>query len=159
MKTKRHQRQPLRSGTLTLLLTCVIILLAVLSLLSLVTAQADLKLADRQLVYAQRNAEADRSGAEWLADLDDYLRGGGELPADTTADEGTFAATLYVADNASLAVTARQTADGKIEVTSWQLLTDWTPSGASETETEALESGSTPDSAAGTVPAGGSGVA
>lgn len=159
MKTKRHQRQPLRSGTLTLLLTCVIILLAVLSLLSLVTAQADLKLADRQLVYAQRNAEADRSGAEWLAELDDYLRGSGELPEGTMLDEGTFAATLYVADNASLAVTARQTSDGKIEVMSWQLLTDWAPSEEAETEMEVLIPGGTLDSAAGTVPAGGSGVA
>ena len=37
----RKPRQPIRSGALTIVITCVLILLAVLSLLSLVSAQTD----------------------------------------------------------------------------------------------------------------------
>jgi len=131
----KKQRQPMRSGTLTLLITCVLMLLAVLGLLSLTSAHADLKLADRQMVYAQRNAYAERLGQEWLADLDDYLRGGGDLPEDTTVDENIFAATIYLSENESLNVSAMLDEDGRLTLTGWQLLLDWV---SSEDMTEAL---------------------
>ena len=63
----KKPRQPVRSGALTIVITCVLILLAVLSLLSLVSAQTDKALSDRQMAYAQQNAMSERAGQEWLA--------------------------------------------------------------------------------------------
>ena len=79
---------PLRAGMLTLLLTVAMICLAVLSVLSLETAQADLRLADRAALGLTQTVEADNRGQEFLAQLDKTLDVGGS-PADlgAVADE------------------------------------------------------------------------
>ncbi len=119
----KKPRQPIRSGSLTIVITCVLILLAVLSLLSLVSAQTDKALADRQLVYAQQNAMSERTGQEWLASMDEYLRGGGALPYGTQEDGSTYSTTIQFSSNQYLHIVAEKDEDNMLTVTKWEVET------------------------------------
>ena len=135
----RKPRQPVRSGALTIVITCVMILLAVLSLLSLVSAQTDKALADRQMVFAQQNAMSERAGQEWLAQMDDYLRQGGPLPYDTRQEGDTYSTTIQFSMNQFLHITAVADDDSMLHVTKWDVET------VAETEySDALPEGATP---------------
>ena len=119
----KKPRQPIRSGALTIVITCVLILLAVLSLLSLVSAQTDKALADRQMVFAQQNAISERAGQEWLAEMDDHLRGGEPLPYGTTQDGNRYSTTIPFSMNQNLHITAEADSDGMLSVTKWEIET------------------------------------
>ncbi len=119
----KKPRQPVRSGALTIVITCVLILLAVLALLSLVSAQADRALADRQTVFAQQNAISERTGQEWLASMDEYLRGGGELPYDTQEDGSKYSTSIQFSDNQFLNIEAEANSDNLLTVTKWEIIT------------------------------------
>ena len=135
----KKPRQPVRSGALTIVITCVMILLAVLALLSLVGAQTDKALADRQMVFAQQNAMSERAGQEWLAQMDDYLRQGGLLPIDTVEDGNTYTTTVQFSMNQYLHIAAEADSDGMLHVTKWDIET------VAETEySDALPEGATP---------------
>ena len=135
----KKPRQPIRSGALTIVITCVLILLAVLSLLSLVSAQTDKALADRQMVFAQQNAMSERAGQEWLAQMDDHLRGGEPLPYGTTQDGNAYSTTISFSMNQNLHITAEADSDGMLTVTKWEIET------VAETEySDALPEGAQP---------------
>ena len=119
----KKPRQPIRSGALTIVITCVLILLAVLALLSLVGAQTDRALADRQMVFAQQNAMSERAGQEWLAQMDDYLRGGAPLPYDTIQDGNRYSTSIRFSMNQYLHITAEADAQGMLSVTKWEIET------------------------------------
>ena len=76
---ERTERAPLRTGALTLLLTVTALCLAVLAVLALVTARADLVLARRGAAQLTRTAAADNAGQQWLAALDARGR---DIPAE-----------------------------------------------------------------------------
>lgn len=119
----KKPRQPVRSGALTIVITCVLILLAVLSLLSLVNAQTDKALADRQMVFAQQNAMSERAGQEWLAQMDDYLRGGAPLPYGTKQEGDCYTTTLQFSTNQYLHIAAEADSEGMLSVTKWDIET------------------------------------
>ena len=75
---------PLRAGMLTLLLTVAMICLAVLSVLSLETAQADLRLADRAALGLTQTVEADNRGQEFLV----FLAFSSQVPDRAAGAEG-----------------------------------------------------------------------
>lgn len=132
-----RQRQPVRSGALTIVITLVMLLLAVLALLALVTAHADSILADRQAGYAQENAMAEEAGQEWFAEMDDFIRGDGGLPDGTRQDGDSFSAEVPFAENSILSIRAFVDFSGKdpvLKVTKWTVRT-------SRQETEAESSG------------------
>lgn len=119
---------PLRAGMLTLLLTVAMICLAVLSVLSLETAQADLRLADRAALGLTQTVEADNRGQEFLAQLDKTLDVGGS-PADlgAVADEkGGWNIQLDCGEAGSLSIGFVLEEDGW-RVTLWQLQRPWQP--------------------------------
>ncbi len=129
----KKPRQPVRSGALTIVITCVLILLAVLALLSLVSAQTDKALSDRQLAFAQQNAMSERAGQEWLASMDDYLRGGAFLPENTVQNGNEYSTTIRFSMNQYLHISATADDDLMLHVTKWDIET------VAETEsTEAL---------------------
>lgn len=120
---------PLRAGMLTLLLTVAMICLAVLSVLSLETAQADLRLADRAALGLTQTVEADNRGQEFLAQLDKTLDVGGS-PADlgAVADEkGGWNIQLDCGEAGSLSIGFVLEEDGSWQVTLWQLQRPWQP--------------------------------
>ena len=119
----KKPRQPVRSGSLTIVITCVLILLAVLALLSLVSAQTDRALADRQMAFAQQNAMSERAGQEWLASMDDYLRGGALLPEDTVQEGNQYSTTIRFSMNQYLHITAEADDNLMLHVTKWDIET------------------------------------
>ena len=119
----KKPRQPVRSGSLTIVITCVLILLAVLSLLSLVSAQTDKALSDRQMAFAQQNAMSERAGQEWLASMDDYLRGGAFLPEDTIQDGNQYSTTIRFSMNQYLHISAMADDSLMLHVTKWDIET------------------------------------
>ena len=73
MMRRRNQQAdppPLRAATLTLLLAAVVVCLALLGVLCLATARADLALAERQLNSAYDTAAAELVGAQWYREAD-----------------------------------------------------------------------------------------
>lgn len=66
--------KPVKLGSLTLLLTVVLICLATLSVLALSTARADYALANKHAEMIQRVYAADGLAQKFLADMDDALR-------------------------------------------------------------------------------------
>lgn len=120
MRRKNQQADPppLRAATLTLLLAAVIICLALLGVLCLATARADLALAERQLATAYDNAAAELVGAQWYAQADQYAYDPGtELTADLEAG---------VRGDLTLHIEARAGENG-VEITQWYLQRDWEP--------------------------------
>lgn len=118
MTRRKAPRQPLRAGALTLLLAVVLLGLAVLAVLSLTTARADLALAQKQQQLVQLNAKAECAGQQLLAAMDE----GAALPAGAQrAAGGTVQAMLQIDDTHTLAITV--TANGAVQ--RWQLITEW----------------------------------
>lgn len=132
MRRKNQQADPppLRAATLTLLLAAVMVCLALLGVLCLATARADLALARRQLDTAYDNAAANLVGAQWYrqADQYDYTAGNYTLPDNTTLENGVLTADLPAGarGDMTLHITADATQDG-VRLTSWELLRDWNP--------------------------------
>lgn len=124
--------RPVRTGALTLLITTVLICLAVLAVLALATARADLAMADRTLAGLQNQAQAEVVGQDYLARLDTALKAGSELPAEATQQtDGTIQAVLPT-EEGSLQITVwtrdPQAEDpAAYEILIWRLSTDWQP--------------------------------
>ncbi len=127
---ERTERAPLRTGALTLLLTVTALCLAVLAVLALVTARADLVLARRGAAQLTRTAAADNAGQQWLAALDaallaDPAREQG-LPGDARREGSTIRADLDCGE-AGVLHAAVALEDGGWRVTRWQLERPWQP--------------------------------
>lgn len=111
----RSDTPPLRAAALMLLIAAVMVCLALLAALCLTTAQADLRLAEKQLRTVQENGLAEALGAQWLTDTAETLTTGEEAAAD-----------LAVGTDSVLHIAARADADG-LTVTCWQLEKQWMP--------------------------------
>lgn len=109
---------PLRAATLTLLLAAVIVCLALLGVLCLATARADLALAQRQLDTVTDNLAAEIVGAQWYREADQQ-----RYDADT---ELTAALDAGRQGNLTLHITARGGENG-VEIQQWYLQRDWNP--------------------------------
>ena len=112
MMRRRNQQAdppPLRAATLTLLLAAVVVCLALLGVLCLATARADLALAERQLNSAYDTAAAELVGAQWYREA--------TLTADLDAG---------VKGDLTLHIEARGTENG-VEIEQWYLQRDWNP--------------------------------
>lgn len=121
----RQQHQPLRAGAMTILTAVVVLCLAVLAVLALTTARADLAMAERQLTLAETQAQAECTGQAWLAAVDAALQNGSALPAGTEQSEGgKLHASLPVGAQYTLEVTVDA---ATLAVRQWQLLQAWQP--------------------------------
>lgn len=131
-QSTQFTHRPVRTGALTLLITAVLICLAVLAVLALSTARADLAMADKALAGLQSQAQTETVGQEYLARLDAALKAGTDLPQEaTTQSDGTILAALSV-NEGTLEIVARPrqaTADdpAAYEILTWRLSTSWEP--------------------------------
>lgn len=120
---ERHTVPPIRTGALTLLLALAAICLAVLAVLSLTTAQADLSLAQKSLDRFSQDAALENQGQQWLALLDTALASGQDTAAlgQTDAD-GAVTVTLTGEQGRSLTIAALPTPQGpgRYRLTRWQ---------------------------------------
>ena len=76
---------------------------------------------------------SERAGQEWLASMDDYLRGGAFLPENTVQNGNEYSTTIRFSMNQYLHISATADDDLMLHVTKWDIET------VAETEsTEAL---------------------
>lgn len=131
-QSTQFTHRPVRTGAMTLLITAVLICLAVLAVLALSTARADLAMADKALTGLQSQAQTETLGQEYLARLDAALKAGTDLPKEAaTHADGTILANLSANDGTlEIVVRPRQaTSDdpAAYEILTWRLSTSWEP--------------------------------
>ena len=131
-QSTQFTHRPVRTGAMTLLITAVLICLAVLAVLALSTARADLAMADKALTGLQSQAQTETLGQEYLARLDAALKAGTDLPKEAaTQADGTILANLSANDGTlEIVVRPRQaTSDDPVayEILTWRLSTSWEP--------------------------------
>ena len=124
--------RPVRTGALTLLITAVVICLAVLAVLALATAQADLAMAEKSLSGLQKQAQIEIAGQEKLAELDAALKNGGSLPDGVLqSQDGTIEAEVSVEDSTLQIVLQPQDPQEQDQaayrITAWRITSQWTP--------------------------------
>ena len=124
--------RPVRTGALTLLIAAVVICLAVLAVLALATAQADLAMAEKSLSGLQKQAQIETAGQEKLAELDAALKSGGSLPDGVAqAQDGTIEAEVSAGDSNLLIVVQPQEPQAQAPaaycITSWHITSQWVP--------------------------------
>lgn len=132
MREREFTHRPVRTGALTLLITAVLICLAVLAVLTLTTARADLSMAEKSLEGLQEQAKLEQAGQEALAALDAALKQDAALPqgAELAAD-GTVAQTLTTEEGTLQLVLEPKEPDGEdaaaYRITAWRISSQWTP--------------------------------
>lgn len=131
-KGTEFTHRPVRTGTLTLLITAVLICLAVLAVLALATAQADLAMADRALSGLQSQAQMESAGQEALAAMDAYLKGKQEAPAETVFQEDGTLETVVTLEDSTLQIVAepkvpQPDSPASYRILAWRLSADWEP--------------------------------
>lgn len=134
MKEEREQftHRPVRTGAMTLLITAVLICLAVLAVLSLATARADLAMAERSLSGLQSRGTAEQRGQEYLAQLDAALKQGTALPeAAVQEEDGSIRAELTLEDGTLRIVVQPKEPDREdpaaYRILSWKFDSSWEP--------------------------------
>ena len=80
MRRQTAGQQPVKTGALTILLVVMSICLAALAVLSLTTAAADRKLAERSGETTRTTYALELAGQQWLAQLDALLLEAGDHP-------------------------------------------------------------------------------
>lgn len=131
-KGTEFTHRPVRTGTLTLLITVVLICLAVLAVLALATAQADLAMADRALSGLQSQAQMESAGQKALAAMDAYLKGKQEAPAETVFQEDGTLETVVTLEDSTLQIVAepkvpQPDSPAAYRILAWRLSADWEP--------------------------------
>lgn len=133
MKEEREQftHRPVRTGAMTLLITAVLICLAVLAVLSLATARADLAMAERSLSGLQSRGTAEQQGQEYLAQLDAALKQGTALPEAAVQEDGSIRADLALEDGTLRIVVEPKEPDrgdsAAYRILSWEFDSSWEP--------------------------------
>lgn len=125
------KQEPIRTGWLSLIVMVVVVCLAVLGVLSLVTARAMLATAQKQADYVQQTYELEMLGQQWLSQVETVCSEASseeellaELPEGTRVDGDLL---RYVAQNSgerqlSIAV---QLEDRQIRVVEWRQVRQW----------------------------------
>lgn len=99
--------QPVKTGTLSILVTCAVVCLAVLAILSLMTARSDVERSQEYADATSAVTEVKAQGETWRAEVDELFFEQDTsalsdaqlqtlLPAETTVDDGVLKATFVV---------------------------------------------------------------
>lgn len=126
---QRRKNPPLRTGTLTLLITVVVLCLAVLAMLVYSTARADRLLAEKSMNRFGVDIECENAAQQWLADVDAALAAGTALPDGLTPDaDGIVATNIEGEDGRRVTVELRVLPKGstpRYEILRWELGQTW----------------------------------
>ena len=115
----------IRFGSVAVLLAVALLCVAVLAALTVATASADLRTAQRYgQTLAQQTACQD-AGARWLAEIDAYLSGAGPLPEGTEQTDTTLSTTL-TQGGMTLEI-CLQRRDNGYEILRWACRGTWQP--------------------------------
>lgn len=131
-RTDRFIHRPVRTGALTLLIAAVLICLAVLAVLALATAKADLAMAERSLAGLQKQAALETAGQQCLADLDAAIKEEGKLPDGAVRlDDGSITDSVTLeGDTLQISLRPKSSAGtdpAAYTITAWRIITAWEP--------------------------------
>lgn len=121
---------PIRLGPIALLLTVITICLAVMAILTISTAGADLAQATKFAESTQIRCTLERAGQDFLREADDMLAGGGsltDLPGTEASREGPAGSVEKTMRNKGYQLTVRLEPEGKDDyrIGEWSLEKTW----------------------------------
>lgn len=128
----RKNRQGMSVGVVSLIMIFVVFLLVSLAVLSLTTASANARMADKSLSMQSAYYEADANAQETLAQIDGVLRASGPDPSALEAlnrgvtydpETGVIAFDTEISDTATLKSELRVEGDS-VSVIRWQTVPD-----------------------------------
>lgn len=125
------KQEPIRTGWLSLIVMVVVVCLAVLGVLSLVTARAMLATAQKQADYVQQTYELEMLGQQWLSQVETVCSEAfseeellAELPEGTRVDGDLLRYVAQNSDERQLSI-AVQLEDRQIRVVEWRQVRQW----------------------------------
>ena len=125
------KQEPIRTGWLSLIVMAVVVCLAVLGVLSLVTARAMLATAQKQADYVQQTYELEMLGQQWLSQVETVCSEASseeellaELPEGTRVDGDLLRYVAQNSDERQLSI-AVQLEDRQIRVVEWRQVRQW----------------------------------
>ena len=125
------KQEPIRTGCLSLIVMVVVVCLAVLGVLSLVTARAMLATAQKQADYVQQTYELEMLGQQWLSQVETVCSEASseeellaELPEETRVDGDLLRYVAQNSDERQLSI-AVQLEDRQIRVVEWRQVRQW----------------------------------
>lgn len=119
-------QKPIRLGPLALLLAVISVCLTTMAVLTVSTAQADRRLAEKYAQQVQEQYQRETAGQEFLAALDTVLSTGAD-PAEIpdAAVNGTVVEKNITVGNATLEIRAALDGQGGYEIIRWKTTTEW----------------------------------
>ena len=125
------KQEPIRTGWLSLIVMVVVVCLAVLGVLSLVTARAMLATAQKQADYVQQTYKLEMLGQQWLSQVETVCSEASseeellaELPEETRVDGDLLRYVAQNSDERQLSI-AVQLEDRQIRVVEWRQVRQW----------------------------------
>lgn len=125
------KQEPIRTGWLSLIVMVVVVCLAVLGVLSLVTARAMLATAQKQADYVQQTYELEMLGQQWLSQVETVCSEASseeellaELPEGTRVDGDLLRYVAQNSDERQLSIVV-QLEDRQIRVVEWRQVRQW----------------------------------
>ena len=114
-------------GPLALLLAVTAICAEALCILSIATASADMRIAERQADAVRLKYELDAEGSIFLKEADEVLRSGMKLDAlpDTQTDDGGITRKEIRKGDYRLTAGVRTDEDGNLKVACWRIGRIW----------------------------------
>lgn len=128
MRFRTHP--PIRTGTLTILITLVAVCLAVLSVLSFSTSHADLVLAQKSLQRYYQDIALQNQAQNWLGSVDQSLFYGYDIPLGERDENGTISTTLTDSNGRHLQISVIPSYaehGPRYRITRWQFSQLWEP--------------------------------
>lgn len=114
-----------RIGSVAVLFSVVVLCVAIFSILTVVTAVSDRNMTERYAQQVTQRYDCLNQGEIWLSQADAYFRGEGQLPENTSEENGCLTAQLE-SDDSVLLVQAQNSPDG-VQVLRWELTVRWQP--------------------------------
>ncbi|WP_434309839.1 hypothetical protein [Hominifimenecus sp. rT4P-3] len=124
------RRKPTKLGVLALMLLIITISLATLGVLTMSTAQADLRLAERYGQMSRQQYQREQAGQIFLEEVQEALESGGDIAGlEGVTQNGDIYEKTFTAGNAVLRVGLRTNGHGGYEIVSWETEPQWSPTG------------------------------
>lgn len=116
---------PVRLGPLALLMTVVSICLTILSILTLTTAGADLRLAEKYADSTKTKYALEAQGQEFLRDTDDALADGRDPASLDGVKRSSNGYTREIKKDGYTLTVSFTAEGGSYEITDWKLTKEW----------------------------------